>query len=221
MRTATISRTFGLQLRPGGPALLVALFAASWSCSDDAGAPATPWSLGAETQTALVTTAAATSGIVELRCPDGSVAIGFEGREGNLIDHVRLRCAELGSDGTLGAVSVTDTLGTSTSGTAFVTACPMDGGIATTLVGDRGNHNGHIHNIQGQCRRPADVAGGAVNGTATLTTALMGGGPFGDSQAYEVFCPNGSAVTGIRGRYETSSGYVAAIGYLCRAVMDG
>lgn len=219
--TTTTSGAGGTTRRPSGTAaLLAALAAALPSCSGDAAAP-TPWSLGAEAQTTLVVTAAATSGIVELRCPDGSVAIGFDGRQGNLIDQIRLRCAVLEPDGALGIITTSATLGTSTGGTPFVTGCPVDGGVATAVVGDRGNHNGHIHNVQGQCRQPGDIAGGAVNSAATLTTELIGGGPFVDSQAYEVFCPNGSAVTGLRGQLEVATGYVAAIGYFCREVRDG
>lgn len=221
MRTTTTTSTAGTTRRPSGTAALVtALVAALPSCNGDTAA-STPWSLGTETQTMMIEGPNAAGEVLELRCPENSVAIGYDGRAGQWIDQIRLRCAELKPDGTLGIITTSGTLGTSAGGVPSVTDCPLDAGVApTAVVGDRGALNdwvsyGYIGSIEGQCQRPGDIAGGAVNSAATLTTEQLGAGGI----PHELFCPDGSAVTGLRGR--VGKGYVAAIGYFCREVRDG
>ena len=200
--------------------LALALAAAVPSCSGgDASGPA-GWSLGLETMTTFVAGVHGADTIVALRCPDGSVGGGYEGRYGTRIDLLRLRCAELRADGRLGAHSVTDSIGTSPSGVVFSFLCSADGRVSTLLVGDRGVVGEVIYQAQGQCRRPADVAAGAFNDSTAVTTSRVGSDP---GTPYALFCPNGFAVTGLRGRRETqaATGYVAALGLICREVRGG
>lgn len=179
MRTTTTTSTAGTTRRPSGTAaLVVALAAALPSCGDTV-AP-TPWSLSpVETQTMMIEGSNAAGEVLELRCPDNSVAIGYDGRAGQWIDQIRLRCAELKPDGTLGIITTSGTLGTSAGGVPRVTDCPLDAGVApAAVVGDRGAvvvNFGYIGSIEGQCRRPGDIARGAVNSTTTLTTEQLGG----------------------------------------------
>jgi hypothetical protein len=203
----------------GRLALVLALAAAVPSCDDEASGPAS-WSLGLETMTAFVAGVHGADTIVELRCPDGSVGVGYQGRHGSRIDVLRLRCAELRADGRLGAHSITDSVGTSVGGTAISSLCSADGRVPTLLVGDRGVVGQVIYQALGQCRRPADVAAGAFNDSTALTTVRLGSDP---GVAYTLFCPNGFAVTGLRGRRETQTGtgLVAALGLICREVLGG
>jgi hypothetical protein len=170
--------------------------------------------------TALTTDVGASS--FEVRCPAGSVGVGYEGRHGDWIDQVRLLCAELRADGTLGALAVTDSIGSSAGGSAFNTECAPDSLALTVLVGARGSYSivpRRIGSSQGQCLRPADVAAGVANDASVRTTATAGG--TGTVFAYALFCPHGSAVTGLRGQEDAFSGFVAAIGLICREVHDG
>jgi hypothetical protein len=198
--------------------LALALAAAIPACNGDDGSGPTPWSLGAETLTTVATGSVAGGLVIEVRCPDGSVGVGYEGREGANIDHIRLLCAELGPGGTLGTWTVTGAIGSSTGGIAFNTECAPDSLALTVLVGDRGDYGTHIGRSQGQCRRPADIAAGMDNPSSRRTTAPVG--PGGGS-TYDLFCPDGSAVTGLRGQEDLATGYLAAIGLICREVHDG
>jgi hypothetical protein len=181
----------------------------------------TTWSLGSETMTALVTgTNSPLSSEQSFRCPDGDVATGFQGRTGLLIDQIQLTCRPLNADGLLGSDTLSGILGTSTGGTAVTNTCPsVKNSGPSVLVGDSGTADGDIHQVIGQCRLLADIAASANNATTDLRTGQLGGGPFQDSQPYDLLCPDGAAVTGLRGRYATSSGYVDEIGYFCRAVL--
>lgn len=71
-------------------------------------------------------------------CPVGSVAAGFSGREGSLLDQVTFRCAALSASGTsvvVGPPSNRMTVGTSGGGAAFAAAdCPA-GSFATRNIG--------------------------------------------------------------------------------------
>ncbi len=75
-------------------------------------------------------------------CPDGSALVGFSGSEsGNLVQHLRLRCAPIQVDGgtvTLGAASeVPDDLG-SPSGGSGAGSCPA-GQLAAGIAGRAGS----------------------------------------------------------------------------------
>ena len=203
--------------------LALALTAAVPSCSGggDGGSGPAPWSLGAEILTTVVTGSSAGGLVIEVRCPDGSVGVGYEGRHGADIDHVRLLCAQLGAGGTLGMWAVTGAIGSSTAGIAFNTECATDSLALTVLVGVRGEFGTDIRKAQGRCRRPADVAAGVANQVSdALARFTAEVGPGGGS-GYELFCPNGSAVTGLRGQEQVATGFVAAIGLICREVRDG
>ncbi|MCZ7680290.1 MAG: hypothetical protein M5U28_16590 [Sandaracinaceae bacterium] len=71
----------------------------------------------------------------------GSVAAGFSGREGTLLDQVTFRCSALSASGTSVVVSPPSnrmTVGTSGGGTAFAPAdCPA-GSFATRNIGRSG-----------------------------------------------------------------------------------
>ena len=219
----------------------LALIVALPSCGGDGdggSGPAAVWSLGAtETVTAVANEMTGdTISTTTVLCPDGFVGVGYEGYEGQTfpaqrtLGQLRLLCAELRADGTLGTLAVTDPFGSGTD-VRFSTECAPDSFALTVLVGARGesgvlqplsNPTRVIRNTQGQCLRPADVAAGVANDASVRTTTTVGGN--GGNAAvlpYALFCPHGSAVTGLKGQENTNWGLVAAIGLICREVRDG
>ena len=222
--TLTLAATTGT-LPPGTYQATVAV-----SASDATGGPPlvsvtlvvheVVWTLGAETETALVEgSSPGVSALVPLRCPEDGVSTGYEGRVGTHFDELRVICAPLGGDGSLGAPASSGPLGASPGGQEFTAACPLDDGQPTVQVRGDGFRNGHIHNVRARCRTLAEVVAGAANSAAGSATALIGAGPYGDSEAYDVACPDGSVASGLYGTYATSGGLVVSIGHFCRTVL--
>jgi hypothetical protein len=144
-----------------------------------------------------------------ISCPIGAVAVGYEGQSGSWMDHVHLHCRTLEPDGSLGNLTVTAQLGTSSSGNEFgAKACPngmvMVGSI--TKVGDK------IDSVQGMCHPVSAVANSA--GTYT-ELAPKAGGNGGSTQNQP--CAPGYVVTGMIGPQET---YPCRLEWVCTALSN-
>jgi hypothetical protein len=178
-------------------------------------AKAPVWSLGPVEDTTSIVSGSESNltGLITTRCQ--GVAIGFEGITGPGIGELRLRCAELKADGTLGFVIPGGSMG-SGSGTAQSVTCPTVNGEPTVLVGDVGYHDGDLEQTNGRCRLLADVLAGLANDTAGLRTGTFGGPPQGGSTSYDVACPDGWVIIGFRGREGFTSHLPVEIGYLCQ-----
>jgi hypothetical protein len=179
--------------------------------------------LGAETETAPAGGTPQVGSItVPGRCPDGAVAIGLSGEAGSGVSSIALTCAVLESDGTLGQESETLSIGNGPSTGPVARECPLDGLAPMLLVRDAGQVTpgafDRIRSVRGLCLRFEDVAAAAASGSATATTGALGGAPTTGDQPYDLSCPDGAVVTGIRGAMLSATGEVIRVSYFCRAL---
>lgn len=91
-----------------------------------------------------------------------------------------------------------------TGGTAFTLTCP-DG---KALIGIKGKAASYVDSIRAVCAR-FDAIGQA---SGVVSTGVKGGS---GGQAYELRCPSGQVVTGLRGR---AAGWVDQIGIVCAEI---
>lgn len=162
--------------------------------------------------------------VVPARCPDGSIAIGANGLEAlglgleHYLESIGLLCAELTSDGTLGAESFSLQLPPRIGQPGPKLRCPnalfvRDFGHTYSGIVSYGVRNATIY-----CRSLEEVMSGEVNTGATLSPGALGGAPVAGDTPHNLACPTGYAVTGVRGRV---IGGLSAIGYICREVLVG
>jgi len=163
-----------------------------------------------------------------VRCPDGAVAVGHlvVREEPNWPGALRLRCMDLDGTGTIGATvdSVAGWLPTQ-AGDSSMSTCPTIGDAKAYLVRDQGDigtqnpYGTFVRNVQGICRTLGEVVSGLDNAAATVSAGQVGKDSLTDTP-YDLFCPAGSVVTGIRGRVETTTiPNFRRVGYYCRAVV--
>ena len=128
-------------------------------------------------------------------CPPGSVAVGYRGQFGAWMDHIKLECRELNSDGTLGATTTTtDQLGWSTSGgDSGPHFCPDK----MMLVGGDVWSGDKIDSITGRCQPLSAIVAGAPNSAYAASAPKMGTG--GGDEKGDLLCPDGYVATGIAG----------------------
>ncbi len=148
---------------------------------------------GEATSTDKVTAAQCPGGgDVTHACPDGAVAVGYEGKSGAFMDHFVLKCRTLQPDGTLGEeLFTTSSLGSSLGGSSFGPIYCPDG---MALVGSDTYMGDKLDGIAGHCQTIAAVASGTP-GWAQL--AAKGGGSGGSLTVQP--CPTGSVVVGMSG----------------------
>jgi hypothetical protein len=163
-------------------------------------------------------------GETTVSCPAGSVNVGMEGFHGYYTSHagwrywigqVRLRCAALQGDGSLGAASTTVNFA---SGTSFSSNVPFGatcdaGGM---LVGGSGEHATYVSRVGGNCAsafRIASQAGGYDSSIGEFGT------PITSSETPTQFvasCNAGYVSTGITGR---AGWLVDAVGFVCTPLL--
>jgi hypothetical protein len=148
-------------------------------------------------------------------CLSGSVAVGMQGYTGayafggNWVGQVRLACAALRGDGTLGASSETGDLGWLI---AFPSPIPFNGACAPgqMLVGGNGSAAHYVAQVGGDCGTISRILSAAGGSDSSI-------GPWGAAAGtgYTAACAAGSVVTGVTGR----EGYlVDTIGFICTPI---
>jgi hypothetical protein len=126
----------------------------------------------AEQRTALVGGTGGTS--YRIKCPSGSVLVGFEAHVGQWIDGIlALQCQQVKADGTLGVVTRSSGAAGGSMGSIVSGRCPAGSVIASY----RGRYGQYVHQIYGHCfswkatrrfdryaeKTPAASVGGALH----------------------------------------------------------
>jgi hypothetical protein len=150
-------------------------------------------------------------------CPAGSVAVGMQGFTGaysyggNWVGQVRLQCATLRGDGTLGASSTTGDLG---GLTGFTSTDSFNGTCAPgqMLVAGNGTAAHYVAQVGGDCGTSSRILSAAGASDSSI-------GPWGVAAGtpYTAACAAGSVVTGITGR---EGWLVDAVGFICTPALQ-
>ncbi len=175
--------------------------------------------------TASIGTVTSKYGLQKVDCPAGSVAVGFSGSAWQYLYQLRLDCAPLAADGTLGDITTTAGLGVPNNGDPGGTHCPSNSMLAS-LDGVLGNNGSNLLvAISGRCLHPYQfselISATVYNawGTPTVTDAgspntvqnALGGSAAFFGKQLSVACPPGSAVTGVWGYVGNLPQTIAAI----------
>jgi hypothetical protein len=146
-------------------------------------------------------------------CPAGSVAVGFSGLAWQYLDQLRLDCAPLAPDGTLGAVTSTGNFGSSNKGDLGGTHCP-EGWLLAGIDGTFTQYSDDLVAVSGRCLYPLDFPNfysafpsyGWAESTVTdagspytVPNALGGLYALNAKEQKSLTCPAGSVITGIWG----------------------
>ncbi len=161
-----------------------------------------------------------TSGVAyTIPCPAGSVAIGMSGAAGSYygwasILNVRLECAQLLANGSLGTTSTTSQAGQVTGGTPFTGIC-SNGGL---LVGGAGQTTGispalTVAELSGSCANLATVVS---LGASQSSIGPWTGSGVNNAGPFTLACQPGYAVTGLQGR---SGDILDAVGFQCTPIV--
>lgn len=140
-------------------------------------------------------TAAQSTGTCD--CPPGYVAVGYEGREGNVygamvLSQFKLRCKQLNSDGTLGAaVTVTCANG---SQAGLTDDGPIEAAAGQALVGAEVRIGCAMDAVIGRSKLLSEVLAGSPN---TTNNTMLGIGGTGGSPAAPMYAPTGSVIVGM------------------------
>jgi len=134
------------------------------------------------------------SSLTTCNCPSGKVMVGFEGREGGLVDNFKIICATLNSNGSLSNVSVVNTqVGSSSGGSyyyeTFSSPVAMVG--ANVRVGDE------LDALTGRGNTIANIGSSSSNSSYTNSLSQFGGS---GGASYNDYAPNGYVFVGIRYR---------------------
>ena len=134
------------------------------------------------------------SSLTTCNCPSGKVMVGFEGREGGLVDNFKIICATLNSNGSLSNYSVVNSqVGSSSGGSyyyeTFSSPVAMVG--ANVRVGDE------LDALTGRGNTVANIAASTANSSYTNSLSQFGGS---GGASYNDYAPNGYVFVGIRYR---------------------
>lgn len=142
-------------------------------------------------------------------CPDGFVAVGYVGLEGNsyggmVLSQFSLRCRQLNIDGTLGgAVDITCANG---SDVGNMTDGPIDAAAGEALVGFESNVGCAVDGLEGYSKSILEVAAGDANGNSNIMTEIGG---MGGSAQPVMYVPDGNVIIGMR-TYEDPGNNISA-----------
>ncbi len=157
---------------------------------------------------------------VDRVCPTGHAVVGAVGRHGGAVDSIRFICRDFdgatiedpylyGQFGTINGATMKSTVG----------YCPDYG----ALISLWGNAGAELDSVGGSCTRRANGFGpfgsvvleGDLNASDQEVYGSLvdyGGGTSGGGQGFELGCPSGKAIVGLRAR---SGARVNAIGAVC------
>lgn len=152
-------------------------------------------------------TPAQTTGVCD--CPNGFVAVGYEGMEGNgygamVLSQFRLRCRELNANGTLGAtVQLTCANGSDPGNTPDG---PVDAAAGEALVGFEVRIGCAIDGIGGFAKSIADIGNATPNNNNNSLPSIGG---MGGAAQPAVYVPDGHVIVGMR-TYEDPGNNISA-----------
>jgi hypothetical protein len=134
-------------------------------------------------------------------CPTGEFIVGFTGRSGLWIDHVKLRCALLGPGGRLEKAHTVGGAGGSGGGVANA---ECDRGLIKSIVYWTTKDNRQVERISFNCFEPEFSRSAGTKGFGRNNGVRF--------EQFENFCPDGEAAVGLGHRWGT---HLNAIGLIC------
>jgi hypothetical protein len=156
---------------------------------------------------------------IKTDCPTGEVVVGFVGRTGPSIVGLELLCSGIGADGAVLGLNPSGTWGQSSGGNEVGPIyCPfgkMIAGIDTNAGFDPAPASGSlVFTVTPRCLSTDELQFPLSPGDGTQLTTIAGSVVF--AQVTQLFCPPGTAVTGLYGL--AAAGVPAKIGLTCTPV---